>query len=178
MPSDAAVGGLMAEQDPHRARSPYLGTPGEPITTHGLLWEDSHPGALASRPGRNLRFAGVRFSLIIVTKARLVPLRAALESSARALPSDGEVIVVDGDPERSGDEVVREMAGEHPDLDLRYVPSKAGMTLQRNVGIDAAHGEVVVFVDDDCTFEPGLFEALEAAYRDPAVGGATGQVDA
>ena len=33
---------------------------------------------------------------------------------------------------------------------------------------------IVVFVDDDCTFEPGLFEALVSAYRDPTVVGATG----
>jgi glycosyltransferase involved in cell wall biosynthesis len=52
------------------------------------------------------------------------------------------------------------------------------MTLQRNVGIDAAGGEVVVFIDDDCTIEPGLFEVLTTAYTDPSVVGATGRIEA
>ncbi len=104
-------------------------------------------------------------------------LAAALESSARALPADGEVIVVDGDPERSAEPVVRELEARHPDMSVRHVASEPGAALQRNVGIDTADGDVVVYVDDDCTFEPGLFEALADAYSDPAVVGATGRVE-
>jgi GT2 family glycosyltransferase len=63
-------------------------------------------------------------------------------------------------------------------VDVDYIASAPGMTLQRNVGIDAARGEVVVFIDDDCKVEPGLFDALATAYEDPTVVGATGRVDA
>jgi len=119
----------------------------------------------------------VSFSLVIVTKDRPGPLREALESSARVLPADSEVIVVDGGPECSGHHVVREFRSRFPDLDVFYVTSDPGMTLQRNVGIDAASGDVVVFIDDDCTLEPGLFEVLTRAYEDPAVVGATGRID-
>jgi glycosyltransferase involved in cell wall biosynthesis len=119
----------------------------------------------------------MRFSLIVVTKDRPVALAAALESSARALPADGEVIVVDGDPARSAEPVVRELQARNPDLRVRHVASDPGAALQRNVGLDAADGDVVVYVDDDCTFEPGLFEALAAAYSDPAVVGATGRIE-
>ncbi|MFI5037471.1 MAG: glycosyltransferase family 2 protein [Solirubrobacterales bacterium] len=119
----------------------------------------------------------MRFSLIIVTKDRPVSLAAALESSAKALPADGEVIVVDGDPERSAEPVVRGLQARNPDMSVRHVASEPGAARQRNVGIDAADGDVVVYVDDDCTFEPGLFEALAAAYSDPAVVGATGRIE-
>ena len=118
----------------------------------------------------------MRVSLIIATKDRTEPLAAALESAATALPSDGEVIVVDGDRTRSAESVVAELRRRHPEVSVLYLSSKPGLTLQRNVGIDAASGDVLVFVDDDCTFEPGLFEALTAAYRDPTVVGATGRV--
>ena len=118
----------------------------------------------------------VRFSLIIATKGRPTSLRDALESSARGLRSDGEVIVVDGDPERSAESVVRELGNRYPDTDIRYVASEPGAALQRNVGIDLARGDVVVFIDDDCTVEPGLFEVLTSAYRDPSVVGATGWI--
>jgi glycosyltransferase involved in cell wall biosynthesis len=135
-------------------------------------------GALPDRLQRTqLSFDAVRFSVIIITKGRPVPLAAALRSAARALPPDGEVIVVDGDPERSAEPVVAELRGSYPGLDMRYLASDPGAALQRNVGVDAARGDVVVYIDDDCTFEPGLFEALETAYRDPTVVGATGIID-
>lgn len=101
----------------------------------------------------------------------------ALESSARVLLSNSEVIVVDGDPARSAESVVQELAHRHPEMHIRYVASEAGAALQRNVGIDLAYGDIVVFIDDDCTVEPGLFEALARAYGDPSVVGATGRID-
>jgi GT2 family glycosyltransferase len=119
----------------------------------------------------------VRTSLIIATKARPEQLAAALESAALALPAEGEVIVVDADPEGSAEPVVIELNRRHPEVATRYIASAAGASLQRNIGIDAARGEVLVFTDDDCTFEWGLFEALLAAYRDPTVVGATGRVE-
>jgi glycosyltransferase involved in cell wall biosynthesis len=128
------------------------------------------PGIVSSR-------CSLRLSLIIATKDRPTSLLDALESSARELPSNGEVIVVDGDPERSAESVVRRLAHQHPDMDIRYVASEAGAALQRNVGIDLARGDIVIFIDDDCTVEPGLFEVLTSAYGDPSVVGATGRID-
>jgi glycosyltransferase involved in cell wall biosynthesis len=118
----------------------------------------------------------LRFSLIIVTKGRPELLRAALESVARALPPNGEVIVVDGDPDRSAATPIAEVRLAHPDICARYMASEPGITLQRNKGIDAARGQVVVFIDDDCAVEPDLFEALARVYRDPSVIGATGLI--
>ena len=119
----------------------------------------------------------MRISLIIITKGRPAPLRAALESAANSLPRDGEVIIVDGDPERSAEPVVTELRSRYPHVEFRYVTSDPGAALQRNVGLDVAEGDVVVYVDDDCTFEPGLFEALMIPYGDPSVVGATGRID-
>jgi glycosyltransferase involved in cell wall biosynthesis len=118
----------------------------------------------------------MRFSLIIATKARPEPLRAALESAAATLPRDGEAIVVDGDADQSAKAVVEEMQARHPQFDVRYVNRGGGSAVQRNVGMDFARGDVVVFIDDDCTIEPGMFTALGAAYEDPTVVGATGRI--
>ncbi len=120
----------------------------------------------------------VSFSVIIVTKGRPEPLKEALESAAIMLPTGSEVIVVDGDLDRSAHKVVCEMRSRFADVDISYIPSPPGVTLQRNLGIDAAGGEVVVFVDDDCKVEPGLFDTLAATYEDPTVVGATGRVGA
>jgi GT2 family glycosyltransferase len=119
----------------------------------------------------------LRCSLVIATKSRPEPLSAVLESAGRGLPADGEVIVVDGDPDRSGESVVRDILSRFGDLTVHYVASAPGAALQRNVGIDTASGDVVVFLDDDCTFEPGMVEALLSAYEDREVVGATGRID-
>ncbi|HEV2981137.1 MAG TPA: glycosyltransferase family 2 protein, partial [Solirubrobacteraceae bacterium] len=89
---------------------------------------------------------------------------------------NGDVIVVDGDPDRSAAEPFAELRQAHPDVSARYIASEPGMTLQRNKGIDASRGNVVVFIDDDCTVEPDLFEALARVYRDRSVIGATGLI--
>jgi glycosyltransferase involved in cell wall biosynthesis len=71
---------------------------------------------------------------------------------------------------------VEELRVRHPQLELVYLDRGGGSAIQRNVGIDAASGDVVVFIDDDCTIEPGMFAALSAAYDDPTVVGVTGRI--
>jgi GT2 family glycosyltransferase len=120
----------------------------------------------------------VRVSHVIATRGRPGPLREALASSIADLPSDGEIVVVDGDPAHSAREVVQEAlsaAGARA-VPVHYIEGPPGLPRQRNRGIDAAQGELVVFTDDDCLLRPGLFAALASAYDDPAVVGATGRV--
>src|SRR4029077_20437773 len=111
------------------------------------------------------------------TRARPEGLARILQCAASALPDDGEVIVVDGDPNRSAEPVAGDTRSRHPRWHLISLPSRPGITAQRNVGIDAASGDVLVFLDDDCTFEAGFFEALQAPYEDSAVVGVTGRID-
>jgi GT2 family glycosyltransferase len=132
-----------------------------------------HPGpALVAR----LSFARVRVSHVIATRGRPEPLREALASSIADLPPDGEIIVVDGDPARSAEAVVQAARDGRETPTIHYMQSPPGLPTQRNRGIDAAQGEVVVFTDDDCILRPGLFTALLGAFVDPAVVGATGRV--
>lgn len=118
----------------------------------------------------------MRVSHIIVTMGRPEPLRSALESSIQALSPEDETIVVDGDPEGSARPAFDAAAARHPDAALRYLASAPGTALQRNVGLDTARGQIVVFTDDDCTFRPVLFDQLMEVYEDPAVVGATGRI--
>jgi GT2 family glycosyltransferase len=109
----------------------------------------------------------MRFSVVIPTLARPDELRQTLASLMPLGPH--EVIVVDGDAARSAEEVV-EAAG------ATYLTSTPGSSHQRNAGIRAASGDVVVFVDDDVTFDERVFDALERVYGDLSVVGATGKV--
>ena len=108
---------------------------------------------------------------MIPTRARPEPLRETLESLARCDPKPVEVIVVDGDPARSAEAVVREAFPA-----ARYLASEPGLTRQRNTGVTASARDVVVFADDDVVFDPGVFARLDEIYRDPTVIGATGRV--
>ena len=56
------------------------------------------------------------------------------------------------------------------------MPSAPGLTRQRNVGLEAATGDVVVFADDDVEFDPGIFGVLGAAFSEPATLGATARI--
>jgi GT2 family glycosyltransferase len=61
---------------------------------------------------------------------------------------------------------------------VRVVPSsgRRGLSGARNTGVAVALGDVVAFLDDDATAEPGWAERLLARYDDPAVVGVGGRV--
>jgi glycosyltransferase involved in cell wall biosynthesis len=133
--------------------------------------EPAHSG-----PAPALSHATVRFSHIIATRDRPALLRTALETLVAAIPAEGEIIVVDGDPARSGEAVVRPLESQDGAAPIRYIAGISGLCSQRNAGIDAARGDVVIFTDDDCAPAPGFYEALASAYEDPQMIGATGRV--
>src|SRR4051812_24319444 len=117
-------------------------------------------------------------SPITGTRGRPGAPRAALAGVAACAPAGTDVIIVDGDPQRSAEPVVEAFRQQHPQRRIRYVPSRPGLTLQRNIGIDAAapESEVVLFIDDDAVLMPGSIDALLDAYRDPSVVGVWGLV--
>jgi glycosyltransferase involved in cell wall biosynthesis len=110
-----------------------------------------------------------RFSVVIATRDRPAVLRETLTVLARCDPQPAETLVVDGSDDGSAEPVAR-------DASAVYARSRPGLTIQRNVGLDAAAGDVVVFLDDDATAHPRLFAALADGYRDPDVVGVTGPV--
>jgi glycosyltransferase involved in cell wall biosynthesis len=128
------------------------------------------------RPPPKNKLEGFVVSHIIVTKDRPALLRTALEAFVAEIPANGEIIVVDGDPARSGEAVVKQFERQDSGSPIRYIARASGICNQRNTGIDAARGDVLIFTDDDCTPSVGFYEALASAYLDPEVIGATGRV--
>lgn len=104
-------------------------------------------------------------SLIVATYNRkreisgLVQLLTVLSDVPR------EVIVVDGAPSCELDEHLLPWAEQNNlPFDLVYIRSPAGLTRQRNVGIDASTREFVFFLDDDSVPKPGYFRAIRAVF--------------
>jgi GT2 family glycosyltransferase len=109
-------------------------------------------------------------SVLICTKNRRADVARALASlRADGVPSaDVEIVVVE------------ETAEPAPVPDARYVtlpPEGRGFAHVRNLAVQSARGEILVFVDDDCEVERGWLAALLAPLRaDPGLGGVAGAV--
>ena len=118
----------------------------------------------------------MRFSVVIPTFGRPALLEETLESLYACDPLPDEILVVDGHPGLQAREVVARFAAQPAPPIPRYISSEPSATRQRNIGIDAAAGDVIVFADDDVRFEGDVFAVLTEAYRDPSVVGATGKI--
>jgi hypothetical protein len=102
----------------------------------------------------------------------------ALEMSLPLLLSQtrlpGEIVVVDSSDDHAAVEaVVAPLAARSP-VPFRLIRSAPGLTIQRNVGIAAITGDVVVFPDDDSLMFPDTIEELMRIYEldvEGAVGG-------
>lgn len=115
-------------------------------------------------------------SLVIATKGRPGHLRDTLAALRRCDPLPLEVLVVDGDPQRSAEAVVAEHRAEGDRPPARHLATPAGLTLQRNRGIDAARGDVVVFADDDVELDPGIFRVIAETHAEPGIVGMTARI--
>ena len=117
----------------------------------------------------------VRISVVIATLGRPDPLRRGLASlQASALPPY-EVLVVDGSTTDEATDVVATAAAAAP-YPVRHLRAPRGLTRQRNAGLAAATGDVVLFLDDDARVSPDVLTRVASAYADPAVVGVTGKV--
>jgi glycosyltransferase involved in cell wall biosynthesis len=117
-------------------------------------------------------------SAVICTYGRSTALDRLLQCLQMQRYTNFEVLVVDGNgeisPARSAVEqfLQRTEAG----FDLSVIRSPRGLTRQRNVGLAAAKGDVICFLDDDVTFDSDFLANVAAIFDDPGmhdVGGIT-----
>src|SRR5947209_4100053 len=114
----------------------------------------------------------MRVSVVIATANRAPSLSRVLDALRHQTFPDFEVVVVMG-PCR--DETDRVLA-EREDW-LRVVSNpELNLSKSRNLGIEAAAGEVIAFIDDDAVPEPRWLEELMGAYAASELGGAGGLV--
>jgi GT2 family glycosyltransferase len=110
-------------------------------------------------------------SVVVVSRARPRELRLCLSALARLKYPAYEVIVV---ADRAGLDAVQclPFAGEI----VQRRCDVANIAAARNIGIAAAAGDVVAFIDDDAVAEPKWLHHLAAPFADPGVAATGGFV--
>lgn len=100
----------------------------------------------------------IETSLIIITLNRPVLLAGALESLTHQARKFDEILVVDNGPSKDTAAVVESFRLRLP---VSYLcEPRRGYGAARNQGVRSARGEIVFFLDDDCTAPPEWAETL------------------
>lgn len=112
-----------------------------------------------------------RASVVVVTKNRAASLARALEALRRLDHPDHEVVVVDHGSTDDTAEVAARLGARRVEC-----PAERGIAGCRQLGAEAARGEIVAMCDDDCVPAADWLTRLSAALADPAVGLVGGEV--
>src|SRR5690349_3190247 len=102
--------------------------------------------------------ADVRTSIVIPAFNRAWCIRDAMESALAAMAAEDEIIAVDDGSTDGTLAILNEYAHRRPQQVrvLRHPDgANRGIAATRNLGIIAARGEYVAFLDSDDLFEPG-----------------------
>jgi glycosyltransferase involved in cell wall biosynthesis len=100
----------------------------------------------------------LRFSIIIPCLNRHAELRAAIASCLEQTFADFELLVIDD----KSDPPLKSVCDEFDDCRIRYLRNadNIGVSGCRNLGIDAARGDYVSFLDSDDVYLPTRLEVL------------------
>lgn len=115
-----------------------------------------------------------KISVVIATKDRYHDLLNCLQSLNAQTYLPSEIIIVDS----SADEKIKKELEKKNDykMPVKYIHSQPGLTLQRNIGIKLASGDLLAFLDDDIVLHPDFFEKSAPSFLNKKMGGVTGRI--
>ena len=141
------------------------------MTRNALMADDSINALPGWRVERSLTGTLDDCSLIVATYERPKELLELLRTVNAMACRPAEVIVVDGSPGRQTEEnLLKWISCDTPSFNLVYARCPAGLTRQRNAGIDISSGQFVFFLDDDCLPEEGYFETVRRVFLEESTG--------
>jgi GT2 family glycosyltransferase len=110
-------------------------------------------------------------SIIICTRNRTDDLRRCLDALCAGARPEVEIIVVDNAP---SDERTAELTADYP---VRYVREmQPGLNWARSRGAREAHGEILIYTDDDVVVDRDWIDAIRAPFTLPQIAAVSGLV--
>lgn len=111
-------------------------------------------------------------SYIIPTLNRSASINELVSQLLRQQYDDFEIVIVDQSPE------VDIALQQHSSSRIRYLHiPPSGTTHARNIGVEQAKGEIIIFLDDDCRVSDPRFTQYHVEnYDDTEIGGVGGRV--
>ncbi len=104
-------------------------------------------------------------SLIICTKDRQDDLARCLDSVLEQRRRPDEVVIVASGTDDS-ESVVQSFAAEFGTGRVRFIHSEPSLTLQRNIGVSSATGQILHFLDDDTVLDAEYTGEIQATFED------------
>jgi glycosyltransferase involved in cell wall biosynthesis len=102
-------------------------------------------------------------TVAICTRNRAPDVARCLASLSQVVYPHWDVLVIDQSDEGTTREVVGRFVECLPHLHYAHVPDR-GLTRGRNLALRSAEGEILAFIDDDCTVGCGWLRDVAAAF--------------
>ncbi len=113
-------------------------------------------------------------SVVVATYNRAHMLREHIDSVLAQEGIDFECVYVDDGSTDETPHVLESYAATHSDQIRWLRVTNRGQGLARNVGVDHAKGELLVFTDDDVVVPPGWLAALHESFMGHSCGAVSG----
>lgn len=114
-------------------------------------------------------YAFPHISVAIPTCNRSEDIQRCLDSLVKVVYPNWDILLVDQSDDERTRTVVEHFTESLPQLTYKRIDEK-GTARARNIGIEATSGEIVAYLDDDCTVKPDwLKQVADAFERHPKV---------
>lgn len=115
----------------------------------------------------------IGMTVVIPTKNRREDLLRAIASILSQTSPPLELIVVDQSGNEDSRTAAEAMLAGRPDISVTYLrrPDLGGLTAAKNVAVDVAKSEALLFIDDDVILDPNFLAEIARAYE---IGGLDG----
>lgn len=109
-----------------------------------------------------------KVSVILATRNRPELLRAAIESTLSIAYDNFEFLIVDDYSNKETSQVIYEYQQKDDRILSIRLPSNVGSSKARSLGLNASHGQFILFTDDDDTvFSNRISKPLEFIVKNP-----------
>lgn len=115
--------------------------------------------------------------MIICTKDRPQDVIRCIESILTQTLLPEEILVVDGSHTTGLESELKRHFNKK--AKVTYIHTRPGLTYQRNVGIEASHQDIIVFLDDDVILTKDYLKEIMTVFQSDIqreVGGVTGEI--